>query len=76
VPGPPNAHLCRYWEYTPTKRLVLPARDFLSADIDPTLLMSLAGAVASANDGLRDNTAENRGLDSQPIQTTDAQIIP
>jgi hypothetical protein len=38
-------------------------RDFLafsSADIDPTLLMSLAGAVASANYRLRDNTAENR----------------
>jgi hypothetical protein len=36
------------------------ARDFSSADIDPTLLMSIAGAVASANDRLRDNTAENR----------------
>jgi hypothetical protein len=59
--GDPNAHLCRYWEYTPTKRVVVSARDFSSAaDIDPTLLMSLAGAVASANDRLRDNTAENR----------------
>jgi hypothetical protein len=28
--GAPNAHLCRYWEYTPTKRLVLSGRDFSS----------------------------------------------
>jgi hypothetical protein len=58
--GEPHAHLCRYWEYTPTKRLVLSIRGFSAMDIDPTLLMSLADAVASANDRLRDNSAGNR----------------
>ena len=58
--GDPHAHLCRYWEYTPTKRLVLSIRGFLATDTNPTLLMSLAKAVASANDRLRDNAAGNR----------------
>ena len=58
--GDPHAHLCRYWEHTPTKRLVLSIRGFSATDIDPTLLMSLAKAVASANDRLRDNAAGNR----------------
>jgi hypothetical protein len=58
--GDPDAHLCRYWEYTPTKRLVLSVRGFTSADVDPTLLVSLAAAVASANDHLRQTDADNR----------------
>jgi hypothetical protein len=58
--GDPDAHLCRYWEYTPTKRLVLSVRGFSSPDVDPTLLTSLAAAVASANDRLRDGAVENR----------------
>ena len=58
--GDPDAHLCRYWEYTPTKRLVLSVRGFSSPDVDPTLLTSLAAAVASANDRLRDDAVENR----------------
>jgi len=58
--GDPDAHLCRYWEYTPTKRLVLSVRGFSFPDIDPTLLTSLAAAVASANHRLRDDAVENR----------------
>jgi hypothetical protein len=58
--GDPDAHLCRYWEYTPTKRLVLSVRGFSSPDVDPTLLTSLAAAVASANGRLRDGAVENR----------------
>ena len=58
--GEPHAHLCRYWEYTPTKRLVLSIRGFSATGIDPNLLMSLAGAVAVENDRLRDNDAGNR----------------
>ena len=58
--GDPNSHLCRHWEYTPTKRLVLSIRGFSSLDIDPALLMSLAAAIARANDHLRHSAAENR----------------
>jgi hypothetical protein len=58
--GNPRAHLCRHWEYSPSKRLVLSIRGFSATDIDPTLLVSLAGAVASANDRLRDDHAANR----------------
>jgi hypothetical protein len=58
--GDPDVHLCRYWEYTPTKRLVLSVRGFSSPDVDPTLLTSLAAAVASANNRLRDGAVENR----------------
>ncbi len=58
--GDPDAHLCRYWEYTPTKRLVLSVRGFSSPDVDSTLLTSLAAAVASANDRLRDDAVDNR----------------
>jgi hypothetical protein len=45
--GDPDAHLCGYWDYTPTKRMVLSIRGFPSPDIDPTLFMSLAAAIAS-----------------------------
>lgn len=58
--GDPDSHLCRYWEYTPTKRLVLSVRGFSSPDIDPTLLMSLAASIARVNDRLRNDTIENR----------------
>jgi len=58
--GDPNSHLCRYWEYTPTKRLVLSIRGFSSLDIDPALLMSLTAAIARANDRLRHSGVENR----------------
>jgi hypothetical protein len=58
--GNPRAHLCRHWEYSPSKRLVLSIRGFSATDLDPTLLVSLAGAVASANDRLRDDHAANR----------------
>ena len=58
--GDPDAHLCRYWEYTPTKRLVLSIRGFSSPDIDPNLLVSLAAAIAAANDRLRNDAVENR----------------
>jgi Barstar (barnase inhibitor) len=58
--GDPNADFCRYWEYTPTKRLVLSVQRFSSTDIDPPLLVSLVAAVASANDRLRQSAAENR----------------
>ena len=30
--GDPHAHLCRYWEYTPTKRLVLSIRGFSATE--------------------------------------------
>ena len=58
--GNPRARLCRHWDYTPSKRLVLSIRGFSPTDIDPTLLISLAAAVASANGRLRDDNAANR----------------
>ena len=58
--GTPEAHLCRYWDYTPTKRLVLSIRGFPFPGTDPTHLMSLAAATARANDRLREAAKENR----------------
>ena len=58
--GDSHAHLCRYWEYTPTKRLVLSIRGFSSADTNPTVVVALAAAVANANDRLRKAVVENR----------------
>jgi hypothetical protein len=58
--GNPRAHLCGHWDHTPYKRLVLSIRGFSAPDINPTLLISLTAAVASANDRLRNHRAANR----------------